>query len=239
MFLAKKLLSSLILPPGVYSAALFIVAILYRKNKKLSAILFMLALSSYLLATELVRDLLFYYLEKDFRESSKLNANIIVVLGGGVYSSGHLKGSSYKRLITAYMLHRKTGKPLVLSGGSVSGRFPEAEVMKNLLIDIGVDPKAIYTDVSSRNTYENAKFVKEICSVLGCKNIILVTSAFHMKRALSVFKKAGLSALPYATDFRYDGRYTVYSLIPRADVFFDSSTALREYVALLFYSIAY
>jgi uncharacterized SAM-binding protein YcdF (DUF218 family) len=111
--------------------------------------------------------------------------------------------------------------------------------MKGILISLGVDEDLIYTDTKSRDTRENALYVKRICGTLGCERVILVTSAFHMRRATAVFRKAGLKVTPYPADFRFEGRYNLYSLFPKYSVFYDSVTAVREYLGIIFYRIAY
>ncbi|MDQ7082362.1 MAG: YdcF family protein [Aquificota bacterium] len=75
-----------------------------------------------------------------------------MVLGGGVYNSGELKATSYKRLMAGYRAHLLTGLPLILSGGTATGLVPESEVMKGILEDLGVEESYILTDSRSRDT---------------------------------------------------------------------------------------
>ncbi len=239
MFFLKKVISYLILPPGIYVALLLAVATLCRKKKLVSYLAYAGALSLYLISVEPFKDLLIYPLERGFRGPPKVEGDAIVVLGGGAYNSGYLKASSYKRLIAGFLLHKRTGKPLILSGGASIGLIPEARVMKDLLLEFGVDEGDIYADLRSRDTRENVLYVKEICERLGCKSVILITSAFHMRRALMVFEKTGLSIQPYPTDFKFEGHYNLYSLFPKYSVFYDSSIAIREYIGLLFYKLFY
>ena len=239
MFFLKKLLSYFILPPGVYIILFLFIGALSRKRRIVSTMAYAGALSLYLISIEPVKDLLFYPLESRHRRPDVIEGDVIVVLGGGAYNSGYLKASSYKRLITGFLLHRKTGKPIILSGGASIGTIPEANVMKELLSEFGVEDRDIYTDLSSRDTRGNALQVRKICEKVGCRKPILVTSAFHMPRAVMVFKEAGLEVIPYPTDFKFEGRYNLYSLFPKYSVFYDSSIAIREYIGLLFYRFFY
>ncbi|WP_457601314.1 YdcF family protein [Hydrogenivirga sp.] len=239
MFFLKKFISYLILPPGVFIALLMFIAVLSRKRKVVYIPAVAGAISLYLISIEPFKDLLVYPLESPFKPPRVVRGDFIVVLGGGAYNSGYLKASSYKRLITGFLLHRRTGKPLILSGGASIGTIPEAKVMKELLLEFGVEERDIYADLRSRDTFENAKYVNEICRRAGCKSITLVTSAFHMRRALHVFRKTGLEVQPYPTDFKFEGRYNLYSAFPKYSVFYDSSIAIREYVGLLFYRFFY
>ncbi|EDP74763.1 YdcF family protein [Hydrogenivirga sp. 128-5-R1-1] len=239
MFFIKKLISYLILPPGIFIALFLLIAVLSRKRKLIYVPALAGALALYLISVEPFKDVLFYPLESPFKTPKRIRGDVIVVLGGGAYNSGYLKASSYKRLIAGFLLHRRTGKPLILSGGAAIGVIPEAKVMKELLLEFGVEEKDIYADLRSRDTYENAKYVRNICEKIGCRSITLVTSAFHMRRALMVFKKTGLEVQPYPTDLKFEGRYNLYSAFPKYSVFYDSSIAIREYVGLLFYSLYY
>lgn len=237
MFLLKKVLSYLILPPGIYIILLVVIGVISRKRKVPMLLAYIGALSLYLISIEPVKDALFYPLETRYKPPGELEGDAIVILGGGAYNSGYLKVSSYKRLVEGFILHRRTGKPIVLSGGASIGVIPEAKVMEDLLLEFGVDRSKIYADLESRDTEENALKVKEICIKIGCRRPILVTSAFHMQRAVMMFRRVGLEVIPYPTDFRFEGKYNLYSLFPKSSVFYDSSTAIREYVGILFYRL--
>ena len=239
MFFLKKLISFFILPTGIYILLFLFIATLGRKRKLIYIPALVGAISMYLLSIEPFKDLLFYPLEKPFKEPQRVKGDVIVVLGGGAYNSGHLKSSSFKRLITGFLLHRRSGKPLVLSGGAALGNIPEAKAMRDLLLEFGVEEKDIYADLRSRDTHENAKYVRKICSRIGCKSITLVTSAFHMRRAKKIFEKMGFEVQPYPTDFKFEGVYNLYSIFPKYGVFYDSSMAVREYLGILYYNLIY
>ena len=238
MFFLKKALSYLVLPPGVFVLSFLVLSVLGRR-RAVRLLSLLSALVLYSLSVEPFKDLLYYPLEKDLRPPPDVKGDVIVVLGGGVYNSGVLKGTSLKRLIEGYRQHLRTGYPIVLSGGSVSKTVPEAEIMEDVLVSLGVSKDVIFKDTVSRDTKENALYVKRMCDLLGCERVVLVTSAFHMRRAVWVFEKAGLKVVPYPTDFRFEGRYDLYSLFPKYSVLHDSSVALREYLALIFYRLFY
>ena len=239
MFLIKKLVSYFLLPPGIYIIAFLLIGFLSRKRRLVKFISYGSALTLYLISVEPFKDILFYPLERGFKEPKEIKGDVIVVLGGGVYNSGVLKGRSLKRLIAGYRIHMITGNPIILSGGKGIGMVPEADVMKKILLDLGVDEDYVFVDSKSRDTWENAIYVKRICERIGCSKVILVTSAFHMRRALWTFRKAGVDAVPYPTDFRFEGRYNLYSIFPKYSVFFDSATAIREYLGLVYYRVFY
>jgi len=236
MFFLKKLIAYLILPPGLLIIAFAVLGIL-TKRKLAKFIAFSFALFVYLLSIEPIKDVLYKPLEEAYPVPSKPEGDAIVILGGGAYNTGILKEDSTKRLLTGFVLHKQTNLPIILSGGASIGVLPEAEIMKGLLLTLGVDKSKIYTDVNSRDTEENAQEVKKLCERLGCKRVVLVTSAYHMRRAVLSFQKAGLEVVPYPTDFKRDMRYNLYSLLPKMGVFADSYKALREYIGLVWYSL--
>ena len=236
MFFLKKLIAYFILPPGLLVIAFAVLGLL-TKRKLAKLIAFSFALFVYLLSIEPVKDVLYKPLEEAYPVPSKPEGDAIVILGGGAYNTGILKEDSTKRLLTGFVLHKQTNLPIILSGGASIGVLPEAEGMKELLLTLGVDKSEIHTDMNSRDTAENAQEVKKLCERLGCKKIILVTSAYHMRRAVLSFQKAGLEVVPYPTDFKRDMRYNLYSLLPKMGVFADSYKALREYLGLVWYSL--
>lgn len=231
MFFLKKLLSSLFLPPGSFILAFLLISFFERKKKFTYYFSMTCALCLYLLSIEPVKDALFTPLENEFPVPERIEGDALVVLGGGSYNTGILKEDSMKRLLTAITLHKKTGLPIILSGGAEN--LPDAEIMKSLLLDFGVDKRDILTEVKSRDTRENALYVKNLCHQRNYRRLILITSAYHMPRAVELFKKEGLYVIPYPTDFKRDMRYNLYSLLPKMSVLNDSVKALREYFALL------
>ncbi|RMH80617.1 MAG: YdcF family protein [Acidobacteria bacterium] len=238
-FFLKKLVLPLILPPTLFILAFLLIGIFSHRRTLAKTLSIMSALSLYLLSIEPVKDLLYRPLEEAYPVPKELKVDALVVLGGGAYSTGILKEDSMKRLLTAFVLHKKTGLPIVLSGGSAVGNLPEAEIMKAMLQELGIEKSAVISEVRSRNTLENAFYVKELCEKRGFKRIALITSAYHMPRAMEAFKRLGVDVVPYPTDFKQDKRYNLFSYMPRMSVLNDSYKALREHLGSLAYSLLY
>ena len=75
---------------------------------------------------------------------------------------------------------------------------------------------------------------------LGARHrIILVTSAFHMRRARMLFERQGFNVEPFPVDFQVPDRQriTILSFLPKAEYLEDSETAMREGVGMLYYWI--
>ncbi len=232
-----KLTAHLLLPPGIFILGFLLIAFMVRKNRPAYLISSFMALSLYLLSIEPVKDFLYKPLEESYPVPKEVKGDVIVVLGGGSYNTGVLKEDSLKRLLTGFVLHKETGKPIILSGGSRINSLPDAEVMKSMLLSLGVDEKSIVTDTKSTTTQENARFTKELMLRRNYKSAIIVTSAYHMKRAVRSFEKEGIKVLPYPTDFKRDIRYNLYSFIPKMSTLYDSYKAIREYLAQTAYEL--
>jgi uncharacterized SAM-binding protein YcdF (DUF218 family)/glycosyltransferase involved in cell wall biosynthesis len=113
----------------------------------------------------------------------------VVVFAGGVGESGKAGGGAQERLKQAVDLYRAGWAPyLVLSSGYVYS-FREAESMRALAIDQGVPAANIVLEQRAANTYENVKFVDDILRDHGWTSILLVSSPYHMRRAVGVWHK--------------------------------------------------
>ena len=97
----------------------------------------------------------------------------------------------------------------------------------------------IIIEDKSRDTFENAKFAQKICARLSFTNPILVTSAYHMKRAIMSFEKFGLKVLPFPSGFKsWQGKHYRWRAFLPGD-FLTASIAIKEYLGLVFYKFAY
>jgi uncharacterized SAM-binding protein YcdF (DUF218 family)/glycosyltransferase involved in cell wall biosynthesis len=116
-------------------------------------------------------------------------ADAIVVFAGGVGESGRAGGGAQERLRQAIDLYKAGYAPdLVLSSGYVYS-FREAESMRALAIDKGVPASVIVLEERATNTYQNVRFVDEILRDHHWRRILLVSSPYHMRRALMVWRK--------------------------------------------------
>ncbi|XEQ93841.1 hypothetical protein SCACP_27380 [Sporomusa carbonis] len=182
-------------------------------------------------------------LESRHRPPQAVSGDVIVVLGGGatadtpnVHGQGHLTGFAANRLLTAVQLQRLINVPIIVSGGQVfasSGK--EAEIARHILLGLGVPDDKIIVEGQSLNTTDNAKFTKEILDERGFTRPILVTSAFHMERAVRQFAKFGTAVTPYPTDYQTNTRliFEWNQLWPRADAFYNTQLAVKEYLGLM------
>lgn len=167
----------------------------------------------------------------------------IVVLGGGrdanapEYGTDTVNTPTLQRLRYAARLHRRTGWPLLVSGGSVFGaERPEAELMRDALVqDFGVSPR--WVESRSQTTYENAVYSRIILEADGITTVYLVTHASHMPRARWSFAQAGVRAIPAPTGFnRLESDLPlILAYFPSTYGFQLSSRALSERLGLAWY----
>ena len=166
----------------------------------------------------------------------------IVVLGGAIAPANPpivpepgLVGGSDRLWKAARLYHRGVAPRIIVSGGtfsSIEGE-PQSEsaVMRMFLKDLGVPNEAIIEESKSLNTMENVAFVREL---VGDKPVALVTSAFHMPRALRIAREAGLKASAFPNEWRYAGGDPWDRYLPSLDAVSMSGLALWEYMALAF-----
>lgn len=171
-------------------------------------------------------------------------AAVVVLTGGEAASPGRpvtsdLSESSLERLIEGIRVWRMLGKsvPLIFVGGAgIPGRGAESPLMAAAAMALGVPEEVISWESTSRNTYENALAVRDI---LGRRPFVLVTSAFHMPRAVEIFRKLGTTPIPAPCGQRTLRAYIPYDFIPRAINLWHAAHALREYLAILWYRLRY
>lgn len=184
-------------------------------------------------------------------------AGAIVILGGGTdpveypRTSVEVNGAGDRVLYGAQLYRQGLADHILLTGGRISwmGSGPTpAEEMATLLERLGVPEDALWLENQSRNTYENAVNSRKILDENGIHKILLVTSALHMPRALALFKSQELDVVPAPTDYsvtfgdweRLKGAslpVQILNLVPSADNLSSVTSALKEYIGILFYRL--
>lgn len=133
-------------------------------------------------------------------EAAVAQAKWVVVLGGGTSSdpslplTARMTGATLARLIEGIRLQRQIpGSRLLLSGAAVFGSGSDAEAMSALAVALGVAPANIVVDDASPDTETQAV---NVARIVGDEACVVVTSAYHMQRAIGLFAKAGLKPVP-------------------------------------------
>jgi uncharacterized SAM-binding protein YcdF (DUF218 family) len=139
----------------------------------------------------------------------------IVILGGGEDARvaaarvAHALNMSGERMTEAVALARRfPDARVVFTGGSIEMlRAPafEADAARHLLSDLGIDGERVLFDRQARNTAENALYAKRLADPKPGERWLLVTSGWHMPRAMGLFRKAGFELEAWPTDYRTIG----------------------------------
>lgn len=259
MFLyLSKLLPLFFYPLGLACICLVVALVMLRKHPRIAtgaialALLLLLLCSNAWVSQSLVRSLEWQHLP----QSPIPNADAIVVLGGATKSAfpprpGVDLSEQGDRVIYAAQLYRQKKAPIIiLSGGRIDWRgsgASESADMAQILTSIGVPPEAIIQEPDSLNTYQNAVNVRKILQERQVKQILLVTSAMHMPRSLKIFQRQGIAAIAAPTDFLVSEnevqeltsspKAAILNLLPDTDNLDQFTSALKEYIGLLVYSL--
>ena len=141
----------------------------------------------------------------------------IILLGGAVEATESVargrivaNDSAERVLDTIQLAHRYPTARILISGGggTVFGTgTAEAPVIAKFLKSVGISEERLLVEDRSRTTDENAAFSLEVAKPKEGERWLLVTSAWHMPRAVGVFEKAGFDVVPYPVDFRTGGGF--------------------------------
>jgi uncharacterized SAM-binding protein YcdF (DUF218 family) len=162
----------------------------------------------------------------------------VILLGGLVERTAAPGQPAYneniERLLVTYDLLRSgRARNVIITGGALDPTVPslvEANVLGQQLIDWGIPPESVTIEPHARNTRENAVESQRIAVERAWTKLLIVTSAFHMSRALGCFRAVGLPVDTLPVDYRaYDPARFSGSLLPRAGNLDRSTMALREW----------
>ena len=244
-FSVTKLLSLLAYPLSL-SLLLILLGLLCSRWQRLSKGLLGLAFAwLYVCSTALFADFLMGSLEDDYRPKAMSvlpETDAIVILGGATRGDTHLStmadlNTAADRITHGLALYQAGKAPLVLlTGGSTTGSRPEAEQLRDYLELMGMPRSALLLERQSLDTRQNAQYSKVLLEARGVRKITLVTSAYHMRRALPLFERAGFEVIPAPTDYqRLVGKPPVPVWLPTADDLGRTTAAIKEYVGFIYY----
>jgi uncharacterized SAM-binding protein YcdF (DUF218 family) len=125
--------------------------------------------------------------------------------GGGYNEKGHFNASSDRFIQGIKLLSNHSVSHLLITGGNGSlnpAGFREGPWVKTQLEELKFPDSALLIEGNSKNTIENARFSNILLKQSHLPGpYLLVTSAFHMRRALMIFKKEGMNVIPYSCNF--------------------------------------
>jgi uncharacterized SAM-binding protein YcdF (DUF218 family) len=167
----------------------------------------------------------------------------LVVLSGGMsvaQGRAELGADTAVRCIWALRLYREAGHcRMVLCGGVLHlapDGPPVAEVMRDFMVDAGVNPADILVEDKSLTTYENATNAGKLLDDRHVSRIVLVTDATHMLRASRCFEKLGFEVIPAPCRFQApDITASLTEILPSAEGVEGTQTAFHEWIGTFWY----
>jgi uncharacterized SAM-binding protein YcdF (DUF218 family) len=240
MFLFKKIFAPLFLPLSVIIALLLAGLFLVwftRKQKTGKIVITMGVMLLIVFSYGFTSDRLLKPLEQRFPplmidshpvvSGEVSSVKWIVLLGGGhTYDrdlpvTSHISEESLARLTETIRIYKRIrGSKILLSGGAVFDPHPEAKVLSSVAQILNVPSGDIFLDNDSRDTEEQALRIR---TIVGRDPFVLVTSAYHMPRAVAIFKKQNMAPIPAPTNHMVRKRENIYP-----SDFYPSSMGLRK-----------
>lgn len=173
-----------------------------------------------------------------------IKADAIVVLSGMMkineFENNHIvEWGDIDRFFKAIELYfSKISNTIIFTGAKSpydKTKISEGDILKQYAINFGVDKDDILVTKEVLNTFDESIEVKNLIG--NEKIILLVTSAFHMKRAKSLFEKKGFKVIPYKVDFRTPPNISLnfIDFLPSAKGLRKTEIALRELLGRLYY----
>jgi len=177
--------------------------------------------------------------------------DMAIVLGGGILDYDMMNDriifrQNTDRIVQVVELY-KMGKvkKILISGGNGSldkDIVPEARLLKRYLYFSGVDSVDIMLEDKSNNTYQNALYCNEILKEKEYygKSMLLITSAYHMRRAVKCFERQGIKVIPYSTDKYSPNDFVIdirQVLIPSIRAMYLWNQLFHEWVGCMVYYI--
>jgi uncharacterized SAM-binding protein YcdF (DUF218 family) len=245
-WLLTNFVSAFLLPPLSLLLLALTGLLLWHKRPRIARTLLGSAfILLWLLSTPFLSDALLHRLEVPHLSltDKTTTADAIVVLGGGTYfnapeyANDTVGNASLERIRYAAKLHKITGKPILLTGGTPLGNsISEAALMK-VVLEHEFNTPVEWIEEKSDNTFENARNSHRLLQSSGIKRIFLVTHAWHMPRALRVFQAVGFDVIPAPTAYTTRYKTDLMTFIPNADALVKSRIYLHEIIGNLWYRL--
>ncbi len=243
MFWLKKLIGGLAapLPVGMLLVAIGGYLVWKTQRQKLGRILLAIGIGIPLLASNRgFSEILISQLENQYPpQHATTDIRYIAILGGGHADNTNLPWttqlyeSSQARLVEGVRLQRQNPRSVLICLGPQGDRsHSHAEVLAGAARELGVHPMNIEIESEVRDTFDEIQTIKRLA---GNDSVALVTSAWHMPRAMGIAQKTGLNAIAAPTDYLSPLEHTpaIYWLQFGAEGLGQSSRACREALGLI------
>jgi uncharacterized SAM-binding protein YcdF (DUF218 family) len=246
-FLLSKLLNWFVYPLSLLFLGLIGVLVFYRRRYTrwgLACVLLLLyGMSTMLTVRPLMRWLEGPRPAPDLRQQY----DVAIVLTGMVALSRsnpeHLEFNEHVERILAgiSLVKRGIAEKLFIVGGSgslFSRRLSESRVLRTFALELGLRDEQVFVEEVSRNTYESAVNATQIIRAGNYRQLVLITSASHMRRAVAAFHKQGLFPQPYPVDFQTArGGSDLFDFLPSIEALDLMTAVVHELIGLVMYRL--
>ena len=220
----------------------------FLSNKTFSKIIYSLTFIFFIITAVMpTGKFMIYQLEKKFHVLESLPNKIdgILILSGATnpvltkeYNQISLNDSVERLTESIQLMKKYSNTKIIFSGGSGlinNQKLTHSEVARLFFANFEITLENIVYENKSRNTYENILFSKKIANPKINENWLIVTSAFHMPRALNIAEKLDWKFIPYAVDFRVMKKFSWKPTIKFLENISKFQTASHEWVGLVAY----
>ncbi len=251
-FVLSKVLSFLIQPLN-WTAVLIILAIFFPKKKLRKKFLWWAAGLFFFFSNPLLINQAFRWWEYPPTKMADLQESyeVAVILGGYTSTLSRPRdrlhfNKGVDRLSNGLELYfqGKVNK-LLLTGATsrlLGEKISESYTLEKYLARAGFPPDRLLIEGESKNTWQNALRTKELLTEKyeSLPRVLLITSAFHMKRSIGCFEKAGLDFVPFATDYFQQplSPSPMNWLLPDPRGFWKWKILIKEWVGIVAYKLA-
>ncbi|HQS07126.1 MAG: hypothetical protein B7X86_03560 [Sphingobacteriales bacterium 17-39-43] len=245
-FYLSKVLTFLISPTVIILGILILALTVNKPALRRNLLIASLGLLLFFSNPFIINQLLKYWEPKSNMNKSEVYDTGIILSGfmGRDKESGRLSfGEGADRLTEGLIQYRKGRiKTIIISGGSGSlvDDTRESVLAKSFLTEnCNVPDSVVIIDTISRNTYENAVESKKIMNAAGLRTAIMITSAWHMRRAEGCFKKVGLEVDIHPVDGMYHGQGSTPSdlFIPHTRNIVRWENLMHEIAGIIIYKL--
>lgn len=250
MFFYLSKIFQFLFSPTIWIIVLFGISICIKekptsKNLRIIAFVMLLFFSNPFIFHEVMRA---WEPEAKQKTEIKTHYSYGIVLSGMMsydekYHRINFKSSSDRLLQAMELYHEGVIDKIYISGGSgevFNQKDKESAILKDYLMKLGIPDSDIVIETESKNTFENAVEARKMLKPETKKDTyLLITSAFHMRRAEACFKKQGFELDSYVTD-RYSGKrmFTPDLLVPKPEILNNWTLLVHEVGGYIIYDIS-
>ena len=252
MFILEKIISLTLLSPLPFILIFIYIGLKNILNRRIKSgfLLIFIGVGTYLGTSDFFVDRFLFKLESEYSTISTVKlqeGDVYILLGGGIVpnsAGGNVPSEGANaRIIKTAQFYNKYPKKIYISGGSpLQNKESESSVYKRELVALGIPSENIVIEEKSRNTRENALYIRKMMEGSKEKKAVLITSAFHIPRSVNTFDdgEGGLIFYPATCDFMAKKEAeNFFDYIPEYTNFKKLGILLKEYIGMVYYRKRY